>query len=292
MRLRITPDEGVREDTSWRHEWWPSPQVEDFVVSYPKSGRTWLRALLSAAEAASRSEPVLEVMHEWLQTEAPRLRGRRVLFTHALAARAEPSFATRLFLRYIGERRRVFLVRDPRDVVVSRYFQVTRRSRDSSRAPADLASFVRDPDFGLESVLRFAEDCDESLREDPGPALLVSYEELHRAAGETLRVVFEFLSDAALDENVVADAVSFASFGNLRRLEADGVFDGRYERLVPGDRDDPESFKVRRGEMGGYRRYLAPDDVAWIEERIAALQPSALGYLEPGAPPARVRGSR
>jgi hypothetical protein len=33
---------------------------------------------------------------------------------------------------------------------------------------------------------------------------------------------------------------------------------------------DPESFKVRRGKVGGFRDYLAPDDIAYIDACEAA----------------------
>ena len=34
------------------------------------------------------------------------------------------------------------------------------------------------------------------------------------------------------------------------------------------DADDPESFRVRRGVVGGHRDYLSDDDIVWIDGRI------------------------
>lgn len=50
-------------------------------------------------------------------------------------------------------------------------------------------------------------------------------------------------------------------------------------RLRPGDATDAESYKVRRGKVGGYVDYFAPAEIALIEDRIAAeLDPYYAAY--------------
>jgi hypothetical protein len=58
-------------------------------------------------------------------------------------------------------------------------------------------------------------------------------------------------------------------------LEAAGAFDSKI--LRPGDVRDPESFKVRRGKIGGYREYLSSDDQAYAADAMAKLDPR-FGY--------------
>jgi hypothetical protein len=77
-------------------------------------------------------------------------------------------------------------------------------------------------------------------------------------------------------------AVEFGSFENMQRLERKGEFAHDNRRLVARDPSDPESFKTRRDEVGGYREYISDYDVAYIEERIATLLPETFGYREPG----------
>ena len=52
--------------------------------------------------------------------------------------------------------------------------------------------------------------------------------------------------------------------------------------LAPADSQDPESFKVRRGEIGGYVRYLSTADVEYVEERIRRNIPSLFRYTDSG----------
>ncbi|MCH6568301.1 MAG: hypothetical protein IH801_08085 [Nitrospinae bacterium] len=53
-------------------------------------------------------------------------------------------------------------------------------------------------------------------------------------------------------------------------------------RLAPADPQDPESFKVRRGEIGGHKRYLSAADVEYVEERIRRNIPSLFRYTDSG----------
>ncbi|OFW72034.1 MAG: hypothetical protein A2Y55_13515 [Actinobacteria bacterium RBG_16_68_12] len=285
-RLKLRRDRKP-EDARWKHGLWPARSVERFVVSFPKSGRTWLRVMMAVAEAGARGEAPERVVQEWLGSEAPRLNGAPVLFTHGLSVPVdEPAAAMSLFLAYIGDRRRIFLVRDPRDTVVSYYFASTSRARRSAFPEStSLGSFLQQAPYGIERILLFNQACSASLRDDPGPALLLAYEDLHSDAMGSLRSVLDFLEAAPEGDDVLRSAVEYGRFENMQRLERRGSFQAHNRRLVARHPDDPESYKTRRGEVGGYRDYLSAEEIAYLEERIAALQPPELGYLEPGMPP-------
>jgi len=60
--------------------------------------------------------------------------------------------------------------------------------------------------------------------------------------------------------------VSYACFANMQKLEASGQFPSK--RLVPGNVNDIDSFKVRRGKVGGYRDYLNTEDCAFLDQLI------------------------
>ena len=98
---------------------------------------------------------------------------------------------------------------------------------------------------------------------------LIHYEALRARPGETLGRLLQFLGeDFALRE--IDDAVEFARFENLARKEAQGFFSGR--RIAATDPGNPDSFKVRRGKVGGYREYFGAEEAAqleaWVETRL------------------------
>ena len=55
----------------------------------------------------------------------------------------------------------------------------------------------------------------------------------------------------------------------MQKLEAAGAFDSNI--LHPGDVRDPESFKVRRGKVGGYREYLSLEDQKYAADALMNL---------------------
>ena len=78
-------------------------------------------------------------------------------------------------------------------------------------------------------------------------------------------------SDAEIQE-----AVEFASFDNLRQLESKGFF--RQGGMKLRNPDDPNTFKVRRGKVGGYRDYFAAEQAAELEALVRERLSPSLGY--------------
>ena len=267
----------------WQHRKWPARSIEQLVVSFPKSGRTWLRVLLAAVEAQRQGATIEERVAAWLAQEVPTLDGRPVLFTHALAEEAdEPDRHLDLFQSYVGDRRRLFLVRDPRDVVVSYYFQRVKREERPPDLPGDLPAFVRHPRYGIERIGAFLVACERARREQPGPSLLLAYEDLHARPVECLARTLAFFGVGETPRAVLEAAVEYGRFENMRRLEVGQGVSRANNRLAALDPSDPETFKTRKGKVGSYRESLSPADVAFVEERLSALPRAAIGYREPG----------
>lgn len=275
------------ETGRWHHPTWPARGIYRFVVSFPKSGRTWLRVLMGAAEGAHRGASLEKESAEWLRHDAPLLAGKSVLFTHGLASSpGEPTEHLELFQRYIADRTRVFLVRDPRDTVVSYYFQqVKRRGRQHDDVPEKIADFARHPFWGVDRIVDMLNASQLAFERGPGPALIVSYELLHAEPAESLARVFAFLGAPDISSDAIARAIEFSRFENMRKREASGGI-GSPSVLRPVDRNDEESFKTRKGVVGGYTSYFTSDDVAWIDARIRERLDPAMGYALPGAGPA------
>jgi len=81
--------------------------------------------------------------------------------------------------------------------------------------------------------------------------------------GGELRRVLDFVGLTAIDAATIAQAVEFASFDNMRKMEADNRFQSGI--LNPGENSDQESYKTRRGNIGGYREYLSQNEIDfWI----------------------------
>lgn len=264
----------------------PQLMAADVVfASHAKSGRTWLRAMISHALHRTRGVPVEELIDfdnfHRLDPGIP-----RVYFTSDYN---EPAAIRRRLERFAREKRLLLMVRDPRDVVVSYWHHHRKRSSPRVRArlgmPADLSStglaeFVRAERYGLPSVIDFLDRWAAIAFAHPR-AHLVRYEDLRARPVEELARVVEFLGVPAPQADLEA-AVAFTSFEALREKERSGFY--RSERLQARDPGDPESFKVRRGKVGGYRDELPPETVAWLDRTVAERLDPRLGYATPPPP--------
>jgi len=86
-------------------------------------------------------------------------------------------------------------------------------------------------------------------------------------------------TDTDVTPEQVQEAVDFAAYENMKKMEQDSFFKGSGARVKPGDKDNPESFKVRKAKVGGYRDHFDDEQCAMLEGMVAELDP-VFGYGE------------
>ena len=154
----------------WRDE--PNPRMvaasaDAFLVSYPRSGRTWLRYLLScyfAESAGPGFEPDLTTTFCVLPNfDRDPARGVDVFIGRGAKADlplvpvSHMPYRPQLFL----DRPVLFMVRDPRDVIVSAYFHATRHKKSFS---GDMGAFLSEEHYGLGALISYLNSWAEGLK--------------------------------------------------------------------------------------------------------------------------------
>lgn len=241
------------------------PDLKTLVVSFPKTGRTWLRMLVGKALCARHGLDEALIFKPVDLTRAAGI--PTAIFTHDRAIPVEETEFEAFNpdkSKYRGKRV-VFLIRDPRDVAVSLYFHLTRRA---PRFNGTLSEFVRDEDFGVRRAMAFYKAWHES-RAVPEAFLPIRYEAMVADPASALSACLDFMGAGDVPASIVERAVESASFENMRRLEREGKVD--HPKLRPGDLQDEESFKVRRGKVGGYVDYLSTEDIEYANKAISEL---------------------
>ena len=241
----------------------PAPDGDAFVLSYPKAGRTWLRAMIGKVLVDRHGFAEREIMDADKLTRRVHLPA--LVFDHdgsgmKSLVRWQDMPGDRS--AYAGKRG-LLLGRDVRDTLVSAYFQATRRIR-VWRGP--LAPFLRDDRLGVDKILAFYRIW-WTNRHIPAQFLFLRYEELHADAPAALARALAFLGIEA-DPPDIATAVEYCRFDNLRRAEVEGRFDTGV--LAARDPADLESYKVRKGKVGNFGEYMTAEDVAYVDAAIAA----------------------
>lgn len=255
----------------------------DFVfVSYGKSGRTWLRVMLSRFFQLRFGLPE-SCLLSFDNLHAVNRAMPKILFTHDNYIRDYTGAGTRKTAFY--EKATVLLVRHPGDVAVSQYFQWRHRmlpyKKELNDYPAhgsdvSIFDFVMHQEAGLHRVIQFMNEWANELPKVRNQ-LVVRYEDLRADCRSEFRRILTWMGQNPTQEEV-DQSVEFASFDNLREMEARRAFKSAGKRMAPGDKSDPDSYKVRRAKVGGYRDYFDDDQVRQIEAYIHANLNPLFGY--------------
>ena len=180
----------------------------------------------------------------------------------------------------------MLLVRQPEDVAVSQFhqwkFRMRPHKKDLNHYPAhgtqvDVFNFVMDEDAGLPKVIDFMNGWAKELPRLQ-QLLIVRYEDLRRDTAGELGRVLEFMGQQPTDADLT-DCVAFASVENMRKLEEKRTFWLAGSRMRPGDKSNPDSFKVRRAKVGGYRDYFDEHQLVEMDRITEARLLPGFGYL-------------
>ncbi len=252
---------------------------EAVLLRYPKSGVTWLRVMISHIYQQRSGNRIAHLIgsNEFAEAmpQAPRL----------LIANENMGVDNETVKKMISGRKVILLVRDPRDIAVSLYFHFSKRATKlehlSYGIPENvremsLYAFLMNAEFGLRNVIDYLNFWSRSLRGSPN-ALVIRYEDLRRAPADGLRQVMHILSPGTTEAEI-EEAVSFSDFEKMKEREAQGATD--VSILAASDESDSDSYKVRRGKVGGYVDYLSPEEKDRVDQMVRERLDPALAYSE------------
>jgi hypothetical protein len=236
-----------------------------FLVSYPKSGNTWARFLLANLVYPHQQIDFSTINHLTPDAEA--------LSVRQLARTPRPRIIKSHQYFDPRYRRVIYIVRDPRDVVLSEYHFNIKRGLIGENYPME-KFVVRILQSDTEQAYgTWAENVASWLYvrgSDPG-FLLVRYEDLESDGMRELTRIAEFLGIAP-DTQRLTLALERSSANRMRELERKQAHlwsSTRQTRL-----DKPF---VRAAKSGGWKTELPPGCVAEIESAWGKLMED-LGY--------------
>ncbi|MCA9214330.1 MAG: sulfotransferase domain-containing protein [Planctomycetales bacterium] len=212
---------------------------ECHLISFPKSGRTWLRYALHQIGVAD----AIKFHHDEFEFNTTEKQ------PHDFSV--EPRKAL-----YDQSRRVVYLERNPLDVMASFYHQITGRFKDYHNYQGSVSEFIRDPYFGAKVLDGYRRMWNELAEQDH--VLKVTYEQCHDDfKGALRRILMHF--DFYVDDQKLATAVESASIDSMRKVETTGEFPHPWLRPRNG------ASKVRNGKVGGHRELFSDADIAYLK---------------------------
>ena len=147
-----------------------------------------------------------------------------------------------------------------------------------------LFDFVMAPGSGLPRIIEFMNQWADELPKVQSH-LLVRYEDLRASPAEGFGRVVAFFGER-VEPVWIEDAVGYSSVENMRAMESSSRRQQSGGRLTPGDRENPDSHKVRRAVVAGYRDYFDDEQIDQIDALVRTKLSHRFGYTsETGHPP-------
>jgi hypothetical protein len=265
------------------------------VVSFPKSGRTWVEVMVNRITASLAGLDLGSLLRgEVGVADGGRPDLPRVVFGHG----HDNGRLCRDSIFAAGHYRGAhvaLLVRDPRDVLVSHYYAARYHyhafdgsledfiDHDARGEPTDSLGCR----FGLTPIVNYlngwAANAGRLERFE-----VFHYEDFKRAPGVELARLCMYLGLPASADDIER-AVEFGSVENMRAIEAGGGFG--WHALAGSD--DPRGKKVRRATVGGNREELGADTLDRVNDFIEKrLHPMFDRYRRAGLDAGRTASSQ
>jgi hypothetical protein len=251
-----------------------------FLVGHPKSGNTWMAYMLAKVLA---KENLNNVTLANLENYVPLIHGE-----DSAISRYEHLQSPRIFRNENPVHpdlypRTIYLLRDPRSVLVSYYdmysvrYPRTLGCGKSSGRPLSLQQFVeeylvRGYVRTFHSVVRWDRHVlswYERTQQDK-TTMLVRYEDMVADRGKVLQSVLNFCG-ISYDQATLATVVAQGSFEEMRKNE------DRYGSEHYSDIDRPQSHFIRRGQTDGWKMEMEPALIRRVESDFGSVM-QTVGY--------------
>lgn len=222
------------------------------LISYPKSGRTWVRYALKLAGTDFKHN------HGGYATRDPNQVGYKFEGVRP---------------KCFGERN-IFLHRNPIDTAVSEFYQVRNRIFNTAHPkfdemearleseglmpPEDIDAFVLHPIWGCRKVCSFNKAHIEYFASRKR-SKIARYEELRENPREGFSELLDFFETKSYDIDRIVEA---SSFDSMKQFELSSDPETRRKHALYGMKNNDEnSLKVRRGKVKGYLDTIKPETV-------------------------------
>lgn len=246
-----------------------SPYV---LLSFPKSGRTWIRFFLSEYYCAAygRAKNLDFLPYRCLRSPG-------IVINHYLSSKLDRTVDTHYVNKFVGKRI-IFLVRDPRDVCVSYFFQLKKRELSYEREKfknIDFSTFLRDGHFGIEFIVSYMNRWYKALETSGVVFRVYRYEDFVSQTRHAFITLLHDVGEKTINQDAFNIALQNSTFSNMRTAEEKNSLSD--ERLQATDQEDVASFKTRKGIVGDFQNIATPEDKEFAESAMKKLSP-VFGY--------------
>lgn len=221
------------------------------VVSFPRSGRSWIKfmsqhVMLASGRRFQRKEGLAMFKHDGAGIHRA---NRRKYY--------EPDKR-----RLYKNKRVALVVREPLDVVVSSYHLLRNRLKQPRMKQWTVDEYVMQP-RGLPFLVEWMNDWGAQVHV-PKAFEVFQYESFLEDPSTELSRFVDWVGLKNVPQERIDNAVKAFSFDNMRRHDEKHLLPGIEQEIEQSlDPSDSSSFAVRRGVAGGWQQELRVETKEW-----------------------------
>ncbi len=228
-----------------------------FLVSYPKSGNTWVRFII--ANLLKSNDTIID-FHNAIDY-VPEIG----VHDNILATLSRPRIIKSHQLYNRDFSKVIYIVRDPRDVYVS-YYHYRKKHLPKN---TNFSDFLRSQDI---YPSRWHTHVESWLDRD-NLTLLVKYEDLLLNPGKEVSKITNIISNKPIESSKINLAIESSSVENMRKIEQ-----AKGRPFLSQQAANKAGIFVRKGTKGDWKQYFSKADEEFLLNE-AGVMMKRLGYV-------------
>ena len=236
-----------------------------FLASYPRSGNTWIKSLISSCIFGEAMTNFSDTKNDEMPIVGFHYGAREIVQGRGRLIKTHESYRR-------GYKRAIWIVRDPRDVLVSEYRLALRSQYFSGTLDKYTQDFVNQPRMAPENWSVHTRSWAESAIAGTPQMLPLRFEELRAEPEKHLSRILEFLGIPPTTETINR-AIAQNSIDRMaaRHATYDQSFAGRQAAAIPA---------INSGEAGAWRNTLSTHSANLLHDKFGVMM-DKMGYEIP-----------
>jgi len=226
-----------------------------YLLSFPKSGRTWLRYLLAnyINSYFNLNEKInMHTMFTIVPNDSVDAKKGLNAYRYVKDERFPALIASHKALTTYDSDKKIILLRGVYDVLVSDFFQHVHFLK---KFDGDIKEFIRQKSGSLYRYCQFIND----LEFNRSSSLLLTYEMMHQNISTVTEEVLHYL-EIDINQDILAKSIELSTFENMQTDELKSGLPG-----YQGDSTNLNSLRVREGKADNFTKYLNANDLNYIQ---------------------------
>jgi len=227
-----------------------------YLLSFPKSGRTWLRYILANyinLYYKLNLDINLHTMFNLIPNDSLDTKKGLTSYSFVKDDRFPILIASHNSLKSYTDENKIVLLRNVYDLLVSDYFQ---HIHFLKKYDGSIKEFIKERNSSLHRYCNFI----NSLENNANQTIVITYEMMHENIFDVIKELLNYLN-MDIDNEILEQSIKYSTFENMKKDELiRGIPDYK------GDKNDTNSFRIREGKVNNYDKYLDQEDIEYINQ--------------------------